>query len=147
MARGHVVIALCIGAACASVDSAKVNSSDITVAGGGRATAVVSTWQGGFTAFWGLVRLGDSGEQMDAVIEKNLLTEARAQGADKVRVTTSFRLPPEHPLARIQPLLPVPGLLNFYFAYASAIAVQTKEEAPIGLIEGEEIADAGTRVD
>ncbi|MEW5851174.1 MAG: hypothetical protein AB2A00_20470 [Myxococcota bacterium] len=121
--------------ACAAVDSAKVDGTRVA-AQGGEPVAVISTWQGGFTLFWGLVPLGPAGQTLDDAIHKNLITEAKAHGGDRVQMVTVFSLPADHLFARIQPLLLLPGLLNFHFAYASGIAVMTGEGGPIGVIEG-----------
>lgn len=106
--------------ACTSVQTAKVNSGDI--AASSDAVAVVQATELGFNLLWGFVPIADA--NLDSVVNKSLIAEAKAMGGNKVEIVSMFSTNPDQFPFNFQPILYVPGLLNLQLAYASGLAVK-----------------------
>ena len=75
--------------ACTSIDSAKVDGS--TIASNGEAVAVVQAVTLGFSLFFDFVVLTES--DLDLVVNKVLVTEAKALGGNKVGLKAFGQMP------------------------------------------------------
>ena len=111
--------ALLAVSSCTSIESATVASNEIT-ATGGEAVAVVQASSFGFTLIFHLIDLG--GSDLDQVVNKLLVTEAKAMGASKVDLKSASTTPRHGIFA----LLGFPGLniVGVTMSQASGIAVK-----------------------
>lgn len=111
-------LALGVLGACSSVESAKVDGS--TIASNGEAVAVVQATNIGIYLLFNFVPLVPS--DLDVVVNKLLVTEAKALGANKVELLSAMEYPKDGIFKWFGPT----GLnwVNFPPAYASGVAVK-----------------------
>ena len=100
--------------ACTSVETATVAGSE--VAANGEAVAVIQASSIGLTALLNLVDIVQS--DLDTVVNKLLVSEAKAMGASKVDLKTA-RTTPRHGVFALPALL-----LGFPTAHAEGVAVK-----------------------
>lgn len=116
-----LVAALSINAlACTSVESAKVDAA--TIASNGEAVAVVQATTLGIYLIFNFVALVES--NLDVVINKTLITEAKALGGNKVQLLIASEYPDGGLFKWFGPGPFGLNLLNLQPAYASGIAVR-----------------------
>lgn len=108
-----IVAALSL-AACTSVETATVASSEI--AANGEAVAVVQATSLGITAIFHIVEIVQS--DLDTVVNKLLVAEAKAMGASKVDLKSAFQVP-RHGIFAL-----AGGILSFPPAMATGVAVK-----------------------
>ena len=116
-----LVAALSLSAltACSSVESAKVDGS--TISSNGEAVAVVQATNLGLYLLFNFVPIFES--NLDVVVNKLLVTEAKALGGNRVELMMAF----EYPKGGIfQWFSPLGGLniINLSPAYANGVAVK-----------------------
>lgn len=105
---------ICVATGCSSVESAKVDGS--TIASHGEAVAVIQATNLGFYLFFNLIPIFES--NLDTVVNKLLVTEAKALGANKVELSIAAEVPKSGIFALMNPVAaPMP-------AYASGVAVK-----------------------
>lgn len=75
--------------ACTSIESAKVNSADI--AANGEAVAVVQATALGLTALFHFITISEA--SLDTVVNKMLVTEAKALGGNRVQLLGAYETP------------------------------------------------------
>lgn len=117
-----IVAALSLSAltACSSVESAKVDGS--TIASNGEAVAVVQATNLGLYLIFNFVPIFES--TLDTVVNKLLVTEAKALGGNKVELMMAMEYPKG---GLFQWFGPGPfglNLVNLSPAYANGIAVK-----------------------
>lgn len=105
---------------CSSVETAKVNSADI--ASSSDAVAIIQASELGMNLLWGFVPIADA--NLDSVVNKSLIAEAKAMGGNKVEIVSMFATNPDQFPFNFQPILYLPGLLNIQYAYATGLAVK-----------------------
>ena len=105
---------------CTSVQTAKVNSADI--ASSSDAVAIVQATEIGMNLLWGFVPIADA--NLDSVVNKSLIAEAKAMGGNKVEIVSMYATNPDQFPYNFQPILYLPGLLNIQVAYATGLAVK-----------------------
>lgn len=101
-------------AACTSVETATVASAD--VAANGEAVAVIQATSIGITAIFHIVEIVQS--DLDTVVNKLLVSEAKAMGASKVDLKFAVQVPRHGIFALFG------GILSFPPAVATGIAVK-----------------------
>jgi hypothetical protein len=84
-------LAACSLAACTSVEATQVPGDALTTAGGGTPIAVIQAKALGLTALFHMVDLVQS--DLDTVVNKLLVSEAKAMGATKVDLKTASTTP------------------------------------------------------
>lgn len=104
---------------CTSVESATVGSNEVA-ATGGEAVAVVQATSLGFTFLFHIVDIVTS--DLDEVVNKLLVGEAKAMGATKVDLKSASTTPRHGIFA----LIGIPGLNIFGFPMSSAVGVAVK---------------------
>lgn len=105
--------------ACSSVESAKVDGS--TIASNGEAVAVVQATNLGLYLLFNFVPIFES--TLDTVVNKLLVTEAKALGGNKVELMTAL----EYPKGGLFQWFGIGGglnIVNLSPAFASGIAVK-----------------------
>ncbi len=101
--------------ACTSVETAIVSSNEVS-ASGGEPIAVIQGTALGFTAIFHVIDLVQS--DLDTVVNKLLVSEAKAMGGNKVQVI-SANTTPRHGIFAL------PGLiLGFPISQATGVAVK-----------------------
>jgi len=109
-----VAISMIAMTACSSIESTKVQSDSI--AARGDAVAVVQATNVGITAIFHFVPIVTS--DLDTVVNKLLVQEAKALGGNKVELLAAFETPKSGIFALAG------GIIGFPFATASGIAVK-----------------------
>ncbi|MEW6431354.1 MAG: hypothetical protein AB1730_07570 [Myxococcota bacterium] len=105
---------------CTSVESATVGSNEVS-ATGGEAVAVIQATSLGFTLFFHIVDVVTS--DLDEVVNKLLVGEAKAMGATKVDLKSASTTP-RHGIFAV---FSIPGGLNLFgFPLSSAVGVAVK---------------------
>ena len=101
--------------ACTSVETAIVSSNEVS-ASGGEPIAVVQGTALGFTAIFHVIDLVQS--DLDTVVNKLLVSEAKAMGGNKVQVLTA-NTTPRHGIFAL-----FGGILGFPISQATGVAVK-----------------------
>ena len=101
--------------ACTSVESAIVSNREVS-AQGGEAVAVIQADALGFTAFFYFVDIITS--DLDTVVNKLLVSEAKALGANQVVVNSAWTIP-RHGIFRV-----AGGIIAFPLSHAEGVAVR-----------------------
>lgn len=105
---------ICVATGCSSVESAKVDGS--TIASHGEAVAVIQATNLGLYLLFNFIPVFES--NLDTVVNKLLVTEAKALGGNKVELLTAFEMPKSGIFALTSPFALVAP------AYASGVAVK-----------------------
>ena len=106
--------------ACTSVETATVGSSEI--AANGEAVAVVQGTALGLTAFFHMVDLVQA--DLDTVVNKLLVTEAKAMGASRVDLKQFMTTPRHGIFALLGAPFPPLNIIGVTMAHASGVAVK-----------------------
>ena len=101
-------------AACTSVETATISSNEI--AANGEAVAVIQGDALGFTLIFYLVDIVQA--DLDTVVNKLLVSEAKAMGANKVDLKGFFTTP-RHGIFAL-----TGGIIGFPYAHAEGVAVK-----------------------
>lgn len=101
--------------ACTSVETAVVSSNEVA-ASGGQPIAVIQGTALGFTAIFHVVDLVQS--DLDTVVNKLLVSEAKAMGGNKVQVISAGTTP-RHGIFAL-----AGGILGFPISQATGVAVK-----------------------
>lgn len=101
--------------ACSSVDSTVVSSNEIA-ADGGEAVAVVQASRLGLTAIFHIVDIVDS--DLNYVVNKLLVTQAKAMGASRVDLKTASTTPRDGIFALAG------GIIGVTYSHATGVAVK-----------------------
>jgi hypothetical protein len=101
--------------ACTSVDATKVDGA--TIASNGEAVGVIQASAIGFTLIFGFVKISDA--NLDLVVNKLLVTEAKALGASKVELLTAVQQPNNGLLWHL-----LHGLISFPVATTTGVAIR-----------------------
>jgi hypothetical protein len=126
MKRLAAAAAIAATTACTSVETATVGAGDL--AGPGEAMAVIQAQSLGFTVLFHYVELVNS--DLDTVVNKLLVTQAKAMGASRVELKTASTTPRHGIFALVGavPMLdapaPYPNLLSFTNARATGVAIK-----------------------
>ena len=117
-----VASAAVLTASCASVESTRVDSA--TIASNGEAVAVVQCSAVGLTALFHFVTISEA--SLDTIINKSLVAEAKALGANKIQLVSAGETPKGGLIFRLVTSFigPIPFLLSMPGAQATAIAVR-----------------------
>lgn len=114
-----LLVAVAVLGGCSSVETATVSSKEISAAGNESSVAVVQTSAIGLTAILHLVPIIPA--DLDTVVNKMLISEAKAMGASKVQII-SANATPKHGIFM---LATCPGIiLCVPMAQATGIAVK-----------------------
>ena len=106
--------------ACTSVESAIVSSAELSTANQGDAIAVVQTNALGLTALFHIIDIVQS--DLDTVVNRLLIAEAKAMGASKVEVV-SARTTPRHGLYALTGMFPL-VLIGVTESQATGVAIK-----------------------
>ncbi len=101
--------------ACTSVETAVVSGNEV-VANGGQAVAVIQGTSIGLTAIFHIVEIVKS--DLDTAVNKLLVAEAKAMGANRVDLKFAFTQP-RHGIFALGG-----GIISFVPAYANGVAVK-----------------------
>jgi hypothetical protein len=124
--RSVLLSLLSASAACTSVETATVGAGDL--AGPGEAMAVIQGQSLGFTALFHYVDLVHS--DLDTVVNKLLVAQAKAMGASRVELKTASTTPRSGVFALVGavPMVDAPApylnLLSFTNARAVGVAIK-----------------------
>lgn len=120
MKKGFLAVALALAVSgCTSVESATVASNEVT-ATGGEAVAVIQVNSMGWTLIFHIVDIVTS--DLDQVVNKLLVGEAKAMGASKVDLKSASTTPRHG----IFCLLGFPGINITSPVFSSAVGVAVK---------------------
>ena len=121
MKRAFIAVVAASGlAACTSVDSATVSSSEIATSGG-EAIAVVQGTAVGLTLLFHIVDLVQA--DLDTVVNKLIIAEAKAMGASRVSLNYAMTTPRHGIFAVFGPPLGI-NIIGFPMASAQGVAVK-----------------------
>lgn len=126
MKRLAAAAALAATTACTSVETATVGAGDL--AGPGEVMAVIQAQSLGFTVLFHYVELVNS--DLDTVVNKLLVTQAKAMGASRVELKTATTTPRHGVFALVGaiPMVDAPApylnLLSFTNARATGVAIK-----------------------
>jgi hypothetical protein len=113
-------VATCGLAACTSVDTATVSSSEI-ITSGGEAVAVVQASAIGFTLIFNAVEIVQA--DLDTTVNKLIIQEAKAMGASRVDLNYAWTTPRHGIFAVFAPPFGL-NIIGFPTSTAQGIAVK-----------------------
>jgi len=120
MKRFLVAVVCAAFLACTAIESSVVASNEIVTAEGD-AVAVIQSTALGLTLFWHYVKLVDA--DMDKVVNKLLIAEAKSMGANKVELTSAQVFPTTGLFRLLGAITPI-NLVGLTYATATGVAVK-----------------------